>query len=233
VIRFYTGSSVNTGLLTTTGEWRVGNGTQAAPAHSFLANPDTGFWWDNSSLFIGCSVDNSEVFRILGGASGGIILRVQDFGAGNPPHGLVCQHNSNGSDPVAGWVQFISQTAVGGYVWRDASGDMRIGTVANLQADNGGTVIGTQTSQRKAKTLLGVYKADADALALIRRTKLHRFRYKSGALNNQEFVGIVAEESPQFAMDAGRVFNPISAHGYTVAALRELARRLERLEQAA
>lgn len=233
VIRFYTGGGTQTGLLTATGEWRVGNGSVSTPAFSFLADTDSGFWWDNSSAYIGAGINGVEIFRILGGVGGGIAMRVADYGAGNIPTGVVLQQNSNVSNPVAGWVQFVSQAALGYYVWADNAGDLRIGTLANIQADNGGTVIGTQTSQRAAKDLLGPYTEDAAALALIRSTPLHRFRYKSGALNRQEFVGIVAEESPAFAMDAGRVFNPISASGYLMSAVKELARRLDHLEAAA
>jgi len=228
VIRFYTGGSTEQARLTAAGEWRVGSGSVSAPAYSFTADPDSGFWWDTSSVYIGCAINGAEILRV--NSASGIVLAVRDYGAGVIPAGIVLNQNSNGSNPVAGWAQFITQGALGYYVWVDAAGDMRIGTLANLQADNGGTVVGTQTSQRAVKDLLGPYDEDDAALALIRATPLHRFRYKSGAYNGQEFVGIVADDSPAFAMDAGRVFNPISAFGYTVAAMRELARRLERVE---
>jgi hypothetical protein len=42
----------------------------------------------------------------------------------------------------------------------------------------------------------------------------------------------VADYSPEFAMDEGRVFNPVSAFGYMIQAVKALTERIQQLEAA-
>lgn len=119
-------------------------------------------------------------------------------------------------------------------MWVDASGDVRIGSSSPTEdgsvSDTSGTVVGTQTSTLATKNLTGKHLEPNIALATILGTRVESFTYKSGAYNNTEFFGIIADWSPEFAMDNGRSFNPVSAFGYTVQAFKGQAAQIAALE---
>lgn len=145
---------------------------------------------------------------------------------------------STGEGYAAGTIAYDAGNAIGlRYTWVDASGNLRINSAAPTGSigsptvsDTAGTVIGTQTSTLASKNILGEGVCPADALATILETPVKRFTYKSGAYNGGEFHGIIADYSPEFAMDNGKVFSPVSAFGYTIQAIKALTERIIALE---
>lgn len=229
VIRFYA-ASVERARLTTAGAWRVADGSVSEPSLSFLSDTDTGFWFDPSSEFVALAHDGAESVRFS--KSSGIIMPAGDRGNGALPPGIVIGANNNVTTGVAGYLQLGHKNgSTASLIWADTSGNLKIGSSANLVAD-AGTVVGTQSSSRETKTILETFEAYDDALALIRSTPLYRFTYKNGAYHDSEFLGPVAEEAPQLMMDNNQSFNPVSAFGYSAAAIKALARRVDALERA-
>lgn len=140
--------------------------------------------------------------------------------------------NSNASTPAAGFVSLHRNSGTIDRIWSDASGNLRIWTANPTNAnDTAGTVVGTQTSQAATKDILGDGVSPADALAAVLAAPVYRFRYKSGAYNSTEFHGITTDDSPEFGMDQGRVFNPVSAFGYMVQTVKALHARIQQLEE--
>jgi hypothetical protein len=147
--------------------------------------------------------------------------------------------NAGAEGPVAGTMNFTKKDDTNGFVWVDASGNLRINSSAPTGSsgsptvsDTAGTVIGTQTSTLASKILLGGDLTPGEALRTILQTPVKHFKYKSGAYNHSEFQGIVADYSPEFAMDEGRVFSPVSAFGYMIQAVKALTERIQQLEAA-
>ena len=152
---------------------------------------------------------------------------------------LYIGRNSNGGAEGPSAANIYLQQADGGnsYYWTDSSGDLRTGGLPPTGsagtpsvADTAGTVVGTQTSTLASKILLGDDLTPGEALRTILQTPVKHFIYKSGAYNHSEFQGIIADYSPEFAMDEGRVFNPVSAFGYAVQAIKALTERIQQLE---
>lgn len=167
-------------------------------------------------------------WAISGG--GGLITSVAYDNGANSGNYIVVERNNNGSTPAAGSIELMRRTGVAGVLWVDASADVRVGTTLPTNAtDGGGTVVGTQTSTRASKNILGGFTDNAGALRTLLRTPVYRFTYKSGAFNGTEFVGITTDDSPTFGMDLGRSFNPVTAFGYTVAAFKAQAAELDAL----
>jgi hypothetical protein len=147
--------------------------------------------------------------------------------------------NAGAEGPVAGTMNFTKKDDTNGFVWVDASGNLRINSSAPTGSsgsptvsDTAGTVIGTQTSTLASKILLGGDLTPGEALRTILQTPVKHFKYKSDAYNGSDFHGIIADYSPEFAMDEGRVFNPVSAFGYAVQAIKALTERIQQLEAA-
>lgn len=147
--------------------------------------------------------------------------------------------NAGAEGPVAGTMNFTKKDDTNGFVWVDASGNLRIYTSAPTGssgtptvADTAGTVVGTQTSTLASKIMLGEDLTPGAALRVILQTPVKHFRYKNDAYNGSEFHGIVADYSPEFAMDEGRVFSPVSAFGYMIQAVKALTERIQQLEAA-
>lgn len=163
-------------------------------------------------------------------------LIVPGFDRGSSAIGptILIGRNTYASAPAAGALRLTEMGGTIHYIWVDASSQARISTTAFTSATDSSTgwVIGTQTSLRSTKNILGPYTDYEGALDLMLRTPLWDFTYKSGAYNNQAFVGITTDDSPEFGMDLGKSFNPISAHGYTVAAIKALHARIVALELA-
>jgi len=187
----------------------------------------------NSITFPSLEVRFSGSQRIVMGTDAGgsyIALAEADYGDGLGTN-IGLKRNSNTSSKP-GFVALQSADAQNNYIWSDNSDLLRIWTSApNGEAPVGSIVVGTQTSQLATKELLPGDLTPGEALRAMLDTTIAHFRYKNGAYNNSEFHGIVADWSPEFAMDAGRVFNPISAHGYTVQAVKALWERIQQLEQ--
>lgn len=169
----------------------------------------------------------------------GISLTQRNLGNNVRGPYLVAYANSNAGaeGPAAGCLQLRQASNVDRMIWPDAAGNLRINTAAPTGSsgsptisDTAGTVVGTQTSTLASKNILGDGVSPADALATILATPVKRFKYKSDAYNGSEFHGIIADYSPEFAMDDGRVFNPVSAFGFTVQAVKALTERITALE---
>ncbi len=148
--------------------------------------------------------------------------------------------NSNASTPASAFIIIQDKNSNANRIWVDGSGNLRIGTSNPTNAnDLAGTVVGTQTSSRAFKNILGAATNPAQALKNIveaGRRALRRFTYKSGAYNNQAFEGIIVEEAPRYGMDrdaehpAGKSLNEITLLSDLVGAIVALTERLEALE---
>jgi len=164
---------------------------------------------------------NDPVFRMATVANG----------SGNRGPHIDIGRNSDGLGS-AGYLVYMNRNGGSYRTWVDGSGDLRVWnsgdpTYAN---DASGTVVGTQTSAAAAKDILGPGIEPGKALASMLRAPIHRFKYRSGSYNNSEFHGIVTDEMPEFGMDDGRAFSPVTAFGYTVQAIKALCERIEHLE---
>lgn len=168
-------------------------------------------------------------FQLNSGAERYINVSESDNGDGGSSAGNYIRlgNNTNATNTAAGYVVFVEKDGTQQNVWADNTGVMRVNTTRPLNGfDTAGTVIGTQTSQRSTKNIYGEFIDYAGALSTILATPLFDFDYKSGSYNGQRFVGITTDDSPAFGMDDGRSFNPVTAFGYTVAAFKEIERRL-------
>jgi hypothetical protein len=186
-----------------------------------------------TSESISLRYNGSERVRFLNWATlNAIYLTSFDNGTGAGSF-FYAQKNSNGSTPAAGFV-YLDGLSNSYSIWPDTSGNLRIlaGSFPINASDTAGTVIGTQTSTLASKILLGGDLTPGEALRTILQTPVKHFKYKSGAYNHSEFQGIVADYSPEFAMDEGRVFNPVSAFGYMIQAVKALTERIQQLEAA-
>jgi hypothetical protein len=186
-----------------------------------------------TSESISLRYNGSERVRFLNWATlNAIYLTSFDNGTGAGSF-FYAQKNSNGSTPAAGFV-YLDGLSNSYSIWPDTSGNLRIlaGSFPINASDTAGTVIGTQTSTLASKILLGGDLTPGEALRTILQTPVKHFKYKSGAYNHSEFQGIVADYSPEFAMDEGRVFSPVSAFGYMIQAVKALTERIQQLEAA-
>lgn len=135
---------------------------------------------------------------------------------------------------------FISTTKGGALyaIWADSTGVARInaGPPTETSGDTGGTVIGTQTSTLDTKRLIAPFRDTRRALDVVAGAALWRFKYKDNAYSGSEFVGVMSNTTPEVMMDPspdhpeGRSFSPVSAFGYTAAAVAELRKQLEQLK---
>jgi hypothetical protein len=180
------------------------------------------------------------VLTIAGrGSLSAINITAGAFGSGVSGNSIAIGSNTTGNG-AASCLITATRTNVGIAWWVDASSVVRIHSAVPTEGggsttDVAGIVVGTQTSSLDTKDLLGDDLAPAAALAAVLETPVHRFKYKNGAYCGSEFHGIIADYSPQFAMDPdeahpfGRSFNPVSAFGYTVQAIKALQAQLAAL----
>lgn len=173
----------------------------------------------------------STPFVITSDLAGGTGLVVGSY--------LQCGRNTSGSGS-AGCLILTRRTGSVDALWSD-NGTLRIGvnqpTENDTQSHSGGTVVGTQTSSREAKDVIGDGPSPDDALAIVLGTRVYRFRYKPGhGVQGEDFIGIITDEAPLFGMDRdeahphGRSLNTVNAIGLLVGAVQALSARVERLE---
>jgi hypothetical protein len=221
--------------LVVNGVTAAGDGSAAAPALTFLNDPDTGLFRSTTNQ-VNVASNGVHVATFTNGPGGGVnsfILESIAHGAGSPSGASVVIGRNTSGNGAPGMVQFVYRTGAGtGYVWADTSGNLRIHTApaTETSGDTIGTVVGTQTSTWESKDILGRETDGAGALAELLQTPIYRFSYKSGAYSGQQFVGITTRTSPLFGMDQGKSFNPVTAFGVTVLAVQELERRVRELE---
>lgn len=174
---------------------------------------------------------------VIGPPSATVILSSAAYGTTKSGPGITIGRNSSGGGSPA-TVTFLDKTGAGNAIWVDSTGNMRIGgTPTETSGDTvSGVVVGTQTSTLDTKNLLGNDLTPSDALTTLLHTPVMHFSYKSGAMNGSEFQGIIADWSPEFAMDpdaahpTGRSFNPVSAFGYTVETVKALQSEIDELK---
>jgi hypothetical protein len=153
-------------------------------------------------------------------------------------------NNSNATTPAAGLLYMLNRAGTAYCVWVDASGNLRIGTTAPTNANDGtGTVVGAQTSHRDYKELTGAPVSDKTALAFVldAADQVQRFTYKSGAFNGEEFSGVILDGDTlhRYGQDAdaehpaGKSLNTINAIGDLFLAVRALTNRIGALEDKA
>ena len=226
------------------GDWieitNVGNATDKeqkvnAAKFAILANPNTftatqTFAPPAGSIGISITTPTNQ-------AAAGMAIGAADCGTNYGPH-ISISRNLNASTPSSGFVYITNRGNTGYSIWPDASGNLRIGTLAPSSGnDTSGTVVGTQTSSLDSKNIIEPFSDYASALNAIVDAPLFDFTYKSGAFGGQRFTGIVTDYAPAFGMDrdeahpAGKSLNEITAHGYTFAAIKALHARIEQLEQ--
>jgi hypothetical protein len=227
VIRFYTGGSTERMRILASGGVSIGDTSD--PLAGGLRN--TGGIEFGAGRFFS-AFNGAEVgttFSISGANIIGMASSANGTGA-TGGNGVVIGRNTSGGG-APGFLGMIDKAGNRFDLWTDSTGVVRTGTrPTETSGDTGGTVVGTQTSTRETKNIAGSFVDDTRALETILDTPLYRFTYKSGSYSGTEFVGIVADDSPDFAMDAGRSFNPVSAFGYTVAAFKALEARVRALE---
>jgi hypothetical protein len=192
----------------------------------------------NGHVLIGTTTDSGQL-TVKAGSTSTVGLVVDTPASAGPRMEVGRSSNAGAEGPVAGTMNFTKKDDTNGFVWVDASGNLRINSSAPTGSsgsptvsDTAGTVIGTQTSTLASKILLGGDLTPGEALRTILQTPVKHFKYKSGAYNHSEFQGIVADYSPEFAMDEGRVFSPVSAFGYMIQAVKALTERIQQLEAA-
>jgi hypothetical protein len=226
---FAAGSFVfnGTGLL-------VPDGSASAPSLTFTNETTMGVYRIGTRL-LGVAMEGVQIGKWQGGPTvGGNQLEAAPgaWGVGGKSgSGFYAGRNTSGSG-AAGYVQFGLLSGSVRSIWVDGSGNLRIHTDFPLEngavADTAGTVVGTQTSRRATKDLLGRF--EGDALAYLRALPIWRFTYKTGSYNRSRFVGVLAEDAPELMMDSGQSFSPVSAVGYLIRAVQQLAERIEALE---
>lgn len=211
-----------------TGSTRFADGSTGAPSISFINASTTGLSKAGTGFFL--NVGGNAVAQVFS-TSFGLLDRALGSGASGPY--LIIGRNSTGTG-APGVLYFGDKTAFNWSLWFDSTGVLRTNTTTipvEGGSDTIGTVVGTQTSSRASKNILGQVNGYAPlAMDVIRRTPIWAFTYKSGAFNGETFYGITTDDSPLFGMDAGKSFNPVTAFGATVLALQDVDRRVRDLE---
>ena len=212
------------------------DGSASAPALTFINDTDTGLYRVGSNE-IGVAINGTSAITLQRSSSFTRIALVESAnGTGaNVGNYVFVARNSSGSG-AAGAVAFGRRGGSVDYIWSDNSGNLRTHSAQPTEdnstvSDTAGTVVGTQTSTRATKRLIRRVKDTASSLALIAQTPLYRFNYRTQDRDTR-FLGIMADESPEFVMHGGQSFNPVNAFGHTAAAIKALLARVETLEAA-
>lgn len=235
------GSSTATALQitrtgTTVNQFLFPSGTAGAPAVAFQSDTDTGLYLAAAGQ-PSIAADGTQIvdFRAAGSGSGVKVYvnsRANGTGANSGSYINIGRNSSGNGAPGAlsvvaknGSVYNIYPDSSG--LWRTLTGDSG---PTEATGDTTGQVIGDQTSTRASKWITAEITNTAAAMAIINATPIYQFTYRDGRYNGETFYGIVTDESPLFGKDGGKSFNPITAFGATVLALRDLDARLRALE---
>lgn len=100
-------------------------------------------------------------------------------------------------------------------------------------AGNGVTSWAAAASLREYKDV-GERMSPQDALRAMLEIPVHRFHYKAGKGTQDrstEYVGVMADEAPQFMHYGGRIVNPVNTLGYTIGAVQALHQEIESLRR--
>lgn len=194
--------------------------------------------------------DGSDAFRVAASAAENS-LNLTERNLGNNVVGswINIGRNSNAGTegPAAGTLRLRDAAGAARHLWSDTSGNLRIHTAAPTGssgsptvADTAGTVIGTQTSSRDAKNIVGGRASIDEVLAAVRQgaAAVQRFAYKSGAFGDEEFEGVIVDDAPRYGMDrdtahpGGKSLNVVTVVGDLLRAVSYLAERVAQLESA-
>jgi hypothetical protein len=230
-MRVYMNTSTLALTFDASGQVQHEDGSEAAPAIAARTDPDTGFYWlpanPNALWFTAGGENTMRMTR------SGLELLSDAFGTGAfGGQTVYIGRNSSGAGAPGNLALEARNGAGYGNIWVDTTGVLRIGAspATETSGDTIGTVIGTQTSTRASKIIEAEITDTAAAMAVIRGTPVYRFTYRDGRYNGETFYGITTDDSPLFGMDRGKSFNPVTAFGATVLALRDLDARLRALE---
>lgn len=230
-ISIYTNSSTLAARFNSTGQGLFSNGALSTPGIAFINEPTSGFYWSNLELGgFNVAVGSTKVGRF---SQNGYEIPAIARGTGGIPGGAVIVGRNTSGNGAPGQIALEAKNGAGSaFIFTDTTGVIRVATsyVTEFSGDLVGTIVGTQTSSRASKNIEGEVTSTTLAMDIIRHTPVYRFTYKDGRYNGETFFGIVTDDSPLFGMDAGRSFNPVTAFGATVLALRDLDARLRAIE---
>ena len=170
------------------------------------------------------------------------LLNSRAFGSGGFTGANVTAGANTSGSGAAGTINLKAKNDGNMILWVDASatpGMLRISTSApeedGTPSDTSGTIVGTQTSTLDTKHLIAPFTDTRHALDVVAGAPLWRFRYRGTAYGGSEFVGAMSTTTPEVMMDPspehpeGRSFSPVSAFGYSSAAIAELKKQIEQL----
>lgn len=204
----------------------VADGTASVPSLSFIADGNTGMY-RNAEDVIGFTCAAVPSAYIAQG-----LITARAITSANGPGGILMSERNTFGGGAPGQVRLDAKNGTQYFIYPDSAGLLRIHTGAPTQVsgDLVGTIVGEQSSSRAVKDIVQQERDTASALATIKRTPVYHFYYKDRRYNGEMFTGIVTEDSPEFGMDQGRAFNPVTAFGYSVLAMQELAKQNQALE---
>ena len=136
---------------------------------------------------------------------------------------------------LSGAATFGSTTALGSgaivYTWPAADG----GAGTQLQTDGAGALSWAAAgSLRELKDVIGEVSHKAgDVLERIKDINIYEFKYKEGkgtGDTDTTYVGVMAEEAPEFMHHNGSIINPVNTLGELILAIKALATKVETLE---
>jgi len=145
--------------------------------------------------------------------------------------------NSNATNPNPGTVGLTSKAGRTWYLWASEYGTIYTSSSRPEGAlgETDSTVVGSQSSSRDVKNIIGAFDKNKEALDIILRTPLYRFTYKNADFPTQEFVGLVTDEAPEFGQfpdrehPNGRALNVVNSIGYLMAAVKAQQAEIESL----
>lgn len=222
--------------VSTAGQFLGTRTNPTTPQFAFVGATDTGIGVNSGSAAILEMVVGSRSAVWASDGSLSVIGRAFGTGVGGFGAYLAAGRNSSGGG-APGMLRVTDKAGTDQGVWSDSTGVLRIGATFPSEAtgDTGGTIVGTQTSTRDTKNILGGFTDYRGALDAILRAPIYLFTYKGGRFGATVFTGIVADEFPQVMMDPspdhpeGRSFSPVSAFGYTAAAIKALQQEIDAL----
>jgi hypothetical protein len=152
-----------------------------------------------------------------------------DLGGGLSGRTLAIGNNTNLLDGSAGALNLINKNGVSGFLWQDASGQLRVGPIAPTGlTDTTGTLLGANTSTRETKQDIMPFVDYQGALKLVTDAPLNYFRYTNEVLGygtDSELaktrLGFIADEvSPLFMH--GNAIDQVSVNGILIGAVKAL-----------
>lgn len=164
------------------------------------------------------------------------VLYATDGGTGTGCY-FVAERNNNGSTPAAGFFQSQNRAGTTYYQWVDASGNVRVGTTAPTNAQDGsGTVVGAQTSYVGIKEDIAEWNNSQAALDAILACRLFQYHLRGDEAKRQ-YTGLVITDDDRGAWfsenDADNQMpslNERNLFGYLIGAMQALSAQVKALE---